>query len=210
MPATMTAAQKAAKKKQRMAAKKLPAPPPPVRSLRRLDVFEGVSAKVMEALETKAIPATITRDAMLFEPGAPAASEQFMHFVIAGQVGVGEHTEEAHKAIGKKAKAELFKKVGQTWAVFAAGDFWSDGFCAVAGDLCMYAITETQTIKVKSSDIAEILKRHPAVRDRRFPSRSDCDAATFRCGPSAGRDQRDAACGFPQCHSSSLGSSGSQ
>ncbi len=149
-----------------MAAKKLPPPPVSPRALRTLPVFDGVSSKVMEKLEAVAAPHIVERDSMLFEPGQAPTGDTYVNFVIAGQVGVGEHTEEAHKSIGKKAKAELFKKVGQTWAVFAAGDYWSDEFARVAGQLCMYGITETQVLRIKQADLDAILAKHPTVKDR--------------------------------------------
>lgn len=149
-----------------MAAKKLPPPPAPAKALRGLPVFEGVSSKIMAQLEQACEPFLVQRDAMIMEPGGTAPAERFVNFIIAGQVGVGEHTEEAHKSIGKKAKAELFKKVGQTWAVLATGDFWSDDFYQAPGNLCMYGITETQILRVSQKKLDEILRRQPAIKDR--------------------------------------------
>ncbi len=162
----VAAADAALLKKQRMAAKKLPPPRAPAAALRTLEVFDGVSAKIMAELEAIAEPEILDRDAMLFQPGDKAPAETAMVFLITGQVGIGEHTEEAKKSVGKKAKAELFKKVGQTLAVFGHGDFWSDDFAAQAGDLCMYAITECQVLKIKSSQLTPILAKHGTLKDR--------------------------------------------
>jgi len=162
----LSPAEREARKKARQAAKNLPPPPPDTRALSQLAVFDGVSAKVMAELEAAAEPKTLLRDAMLFEPGMKRAGDAYMNFVVAGQVGVGEHTEEAHAAIGAKAKAEIFKKVGQTLAVLAHGDFWSDELGDKAAGLCLYAITETQVIRIKVSTLNAILAKHPAAKDR--------------------------------------------
>lgn len=164
-PAEMTPAQKAAKKKERMAAKKLPPPTPSPRLLSTVTLFDGVPKKAMDAIYEKAEGKTLLRDDMLTKPG-DTPDEIWVNFIVAGQVGVGEHTEAAQKAVGMKAKAELFKKVGQTIAVLARGDFWSDDFSKNAGGLCLYSIVETQVIRIKAKDLNDILAKHTAVLDR--------------------------------------------
>ena len=119
----------------------------------------------MEALYEKAEGLTLGRDDMLTRPG-DVVKEVWVNFIVAGQVGVAEHTEAAEKAVGMKAKAELFKKVGQTIAVLARGDFWSDDFAKSAGGLCLYSIVETQVVRIRSTDLHAILGKHTAVLDR--------------------------------------------
>ena len=146
-------AQKEARKKARQAAKRLPPPTVSREALRKLEIFDGVPDAALSVLVAKAEGAVLGRDDMLATP-QERVQDPYLNFIVAGQVGCGEWTEEAQKAVGAKAKAELFKKVGQTIAVFAYGDFYADDFANKAGGLCLYAITEVQVVRVRASDAA--------------------------------------------------------
>jgi Fe-S-cluster-containing hydrogenase component 2 len=156
---------KEARKKARLAAKRLPPPTVSKDALRRLELFDGVPESTMTALLAKAEGVVLERDAMLAVPNEPV-KDPYLNFIVAGQVGCGEWTEAAQKAVGAKAKAELFKKVGQTIAVFAYGDFYADDFAREAGGLCLYAITECQAVRVRTSDAVALLGQNPALQDR--------------------------------------------
>ncbi|MFZ9889363.1 MAG: hypothetical protein ACO3JL_17860, partial [Myxococcota bacterium] len=158
-------AEKEARKKARQAAKRLPAPTISPESLRKLPLFDGIPENALKALLAVAQTAVLQRDEMLVTPQSPVANP-YLNFVVAGQVGCGEWTEEAQKSVGAKAKAELFKKVGQTVAVFGHGDFYADDFAKRAGGLCLYAITEAQVVRMRTSDIVPVLQEHPALQDR--------------------------------------------
>jgi Fe-S-cluster-containing hydrogenase component 2 len=158
-------AQKEARKKARQAAKRLPPPTVSVDTLRKLELFAGVPDSQMRALMAKAEGAVLKRDDMLSTPSDKVA-DPHLNFIIAGQVGCGEWTEEAQKSVGKKAKAELFKKVGQTVAVFAYGDFYTDDFAQQAAGLCLYAITETQVVRIKTSDAMAVLNANAKLQSR--------------------------------------------
>lgn len=158
-------AQKEARKKARQAAKRLPPPTVSPDAIRKLEIFDGVPDAALSTLIAKAQGAVLNRDDMLATPQQPV-SDPYLNFIVAGQVGCGEWTEEAQKAVGAKAKAELFKKVGQTIAVFAYGDFFADDFAKKAGGLCLYAITEVQVVRVRASDAAAVLQQNPALQDR--------------------------------------------
>jgi Fe-S-cluster-containing hydrogenase component 2 len=157
-------AQKDARKKARQAAKRLPPPKVAADALRRLELFDGVPQKALDEFCAVAEGTVLGRDDMLVTPSDNVA-DPYLNFIVAGQVGCGEWTDEAQKSVGKKAKAELFKKVGQTIAVFAYGDFYADDFGQKSG-LCLYAITETQVVRVKASAAQPVLKRNPALADR--------------------------------------------
>ena len=148
-----------------MAAKKLPPPVVATDQLRKLEIFEGVPPKSMDALVAAAEGVVLNRDDMLQKPGKAREKDPYLNFVLAGQVGVAEFTEEAGKAELMAKKKEIFKKVGQTLAVFAYGDFYSDDF-AVEADLCLYAIVETQVIRIRRSKAQGVLDAHPKLRER--------------------------------------------
>lgn len=158
-------AQKEARKKARQAAKRLPPPTVSPDAIARLELFEGLPSAVLETLQSKAEGLVLQRDSMVATPSS-APSDPYLNLIVAGQVGCGEHTPEAEKALGAKAKVEIFKKVGQTIAVFAYGDFYADDFAKNAGGLCLYAITEVQLVRIRTSDLAPILQQYPAVQDR--------------------------------------------
>ena len=159
-PPQLSPAEKAARKKARMAAKKLPPPVPQPRALRTLDLFDGISGKIMDALAEVGQGHTFGRDDMLLKPGDKAEADPWVNFIITGQVGIAEHTPEAQKAVGAKAKAEIFKKVGDTVMVLAHGDFWSDDFAKSSGELCLYSIVETQVVRIRTSDLNALIKKH--------------------------------------------------
>lgn len=158
-------AQKEARKKARMAAKRLPPPTASPSAIQQLDLFRNIPRDALAAIESRAAGHAIERDTLIAKPGA-AIADPYLNFIVAGQIGCGEHTEAAEKAVGAKAKAEIFKKVGQTLAVLAAGDFFADDFANKAGTLCLYAITEVQVVRVRASELEPILQAHPALRDR--------------------------------------------
>ncbi len=159
-------AAKEAKKKARMAAKNVPPPKASLSSLAELPLFEGAPKKLVDEILAKAEAVTLTRDQMLSEPGARSVAASYVQFIVAGQVGIGEHTEEASKAKGAAAKKEIFKKVGRTLAVMAKGDFWSDDIAKAGAGLCLYAITECQVIRVPAADLGRILKQSTAVSEK--------------------------------------------
>mgnify|MGYP000754528466 CR=1 FL=1 len=161
-----TAQDKAAQKKARMAAKKLPPPTPEPKLLKTVPLFDGAGQKLMDALIAKGEGKTFGRDDMVQAPGQAVGPDVYVNFILAGQFGVGEHTEQAQKAVGMKAKAEVFKKVGQTTAVFGAGDFFTDDFANDDNQLCVYSITEAQVIRIKRNDLEAILKNHNGLKDR--------------------------------------------
>lgn len=158
-------AQKEARKKARQAAKRLPPPTVSPDALKHLELFDGAPDKALEAILAKADGIVLQRDAMLATPDTKVA-DPYVNFIVAGQVGCGEHTAEAEKALGAKAKVEIFKKVGQTIAVFAYGDFYADDFAKNAGGLCLYAITEAQVVRIRTSALAPILNQYPALQER--------------------------------------------
>jgi Fe-S-cluster-containing hydrogenase component 2 len=158
-------AEKAAKKKARLAAKKLPPPTVPAKSLITLELFEATPQKVLDQLIARAEPITYQRDQMIVAPGM-AAADPYFQFVVSGQVGCGEYTDDAGNAVGTKVKAEIFKKVGQTLAVFAHNDFFVDDMAKLSSGLCLYAITEAQVIRIKAAEVARIVKGHKATRRR--------------------------------------------
>ncbi|MCP4500194.1 MAG: hypothetical protein GY822_09570 [Deltaproteobacteria bacterium] len=165
-PSPQNAQAKAAQKKARMAAKKLPPPVPEAHLFRTLPLFDGVSNKWMDAVIEKAEGKTYLRDEMVQAPGALHAGEVCLNFVVAGQFGVGEHTAEAQKAVGMKAKAEVFKKVGQTTAVFGTGDFFADDFAENDANLCIYSITEAQVLRISLADLEALLQKHSPLKER--------------------------------------------
>lgn len=156
---------KEARKKARQAAKRLPAPTISAEALRKVPLFDGIPDNAFRALLAVAQTAVLHRDEMLVTPHS-AGADPYLNFLVAGQVGCGEWTEDAQKAVGAKAKAELYKKVGQTIAVFGHGDFYADDFAKRSGGLCLYAITEAQVVRVRSSDITPVLQQYPALQDR--------------------------------------------
>ena len=130
------AAQKLAEKKAKLAAKSIKAPPPPVTALRKLAVFADAPEALLKALEGLASGEVLERDVLYLGTDAASRPEPMLHFVVAGQVGVGEgNRDNAIAASKKKAKAEVLKEVGRTLAVFGAGDFFADDITAVAGGL---------------------------------------------------------------------------
>jgi Fe-S-cluster-containing hydrogenase component 2 len=147
-----------------MAAKRLPPPKVPAESIRKLEIFNGVPKAAMDAFIAKCEGVVLARDEMVTKPEA-RNPDPYLNFVVAGQVGCGEFTPEAGKAEGMAKKKEIFKKVGQTLAVFAYGDFFADNFGADA-DLCLYAIVETQVVRVKQSEAEAVLNAHPKLRDK--------------------------------------------
>ena len=150
-----------------MAAKKLPPPIVPTDTLKDLKIFQGVPEAVMAALSSAAETVVLDRDAMLFVPGQTQPDpDPYVNFVVAGQVGCGEFTEEAQKAAKKAKKKEIFKMVGQTISVFAFGDFYADDFGKSAGDLCLYAIVESQIVRIRTSALLAILNQHPKLREK--------------------------------------------
>src|SRR5690349_21851693 len=121
------AAQKLAEKKAKLAAKAIKPPPPPVTALRKLGLFDDAPEPLLAALQGMAQGEVLERDVLyLGGDGAAGSKDPMLHFVVAGQVGVGEgNRDNAIAASKKKAKAEVFKEVGRTLAVFGAGDFFS-------------------------------------------------------------------------------------
>lgn len=158
-------AAKEAKKKARMAAKNVPPPTVPASALAELALFEGAPKKVVDEIVAVAQSVVLKRDQMILEPGAKNPVS-YVSFVVTGQIGVGEHTEEAAKAKTAAAKSEIFKKVGRTLAVMAKGDYWTDDLAKVGAGLCLYAITECQVIRVPAADLARILKQSTALADK--------------------------------------------
>ena len=161
------AAQKLAEKKAKLAAKSIKAPPPPVTALRKLAVFADAPEALLKALEGLASGEVLERDVLYLGTDAAGRPEPMLHFVVAGQIGVGEgNRDNAIAASKKKAKAEVFKEVGRTLAVFGAGDFFADDITAVAGGLLVYAITEAQVIKVPARAAGVQINKHPKVAEK--------------------------------------------
>src|SRR5437870_191121 len=115
-------AAKLAEKKAKLAAKSIKAPPPPVSMLRKLAVFEDAPNALLVALEGMATAEVLEQDVLYLGGEAPKPTQATLHFVVAGQVGVGQGSVDSVAAAKKKAKAEVFKSVAQTLAVFGNGD----------------------------------------------------------------------------------------
>ena len=163
----LSPAEKAARKKARKAAKSRPPPKVPVSALRELALFNGVSTRILDQIEARSEAEIINRDVFIAGSDQGQSTDNlFFHFVISGQVGLGEMTEQAGKASKAKAKAEIFKKVGQTYGVLTEGDFFSDNFASANGGLCLYTITEVHAVRIRQDALDDILQKNPSLKDR--------------------------------------------
>jgi Fe-S-cluster-containing hydrogenase component 2/CRP-like cAMP-binding protein len=169
MSVAATPTEKAAAKpgKKSKAARNLKAPPPAAGMLRKLPLFQDAPASLLADLEKLATGVVLERDALILGGDAPPPDAPTLHFVIAGQVGVAQgQKEEALAAAKKKTKAETFKAVGTTLAVFGAGDFFADDVATLDGGLLVYAITEAQVLTVPARAAANLLNRHPKIAEK--------------------------------------------
>lgn len=159
-------AAKLAEKKAKLAARNIKPPPPPPSELARLPLFAGAPPALMEQLQAAAQGAVLERDVLYLGGETAPDHAPSLHFVVAGQVGVAEANPDALVAAKKKTKAEVFKAVGQTLAVFGRGDFFADDITLMGNGLQLYAITEVQVVRVPVTVARTLLQKHPRIRDQ--------------------------------------------
>lgn len=158
-------AQKLAEKKARLAAKNIKAPPPSPSVLAELAVFEGAPAAFLKGVEAVGQGHILERDVLYLGGDSKPEHEPSLHFVVAGQVGVAESTPDALAASKRKSKAETFKAVGRTLAVFGRGDFFADDITLLGNGLQLYAITEVQLIRVPIKALSPLLRKAQKIQD---------------------------------------------